>query len=106
MDAHPFDPAWDAYFANRHRDRLLVKHHEKSQNARLLKRHKGLCAHCGQLLIAETGYHVHHVVPWSLGGTDEGFNLELIHHVCHQAYHVHHPVKRSVAGRSDAKSVA
>jgi len=33
MDADPFDPAWDAYFENRHKERLLVKHQEKSQHA-------------------------------------------------------------------------
>jgi RNA-directed DNA polymerase len=44
MDANPFDPCWDAYFENRHRDRLLAKHQEQSQHARLLKRQGG-CAH-------------------------------------------------------------
>jgi len=106
MDADPFDPAWDAYFKNRHLERLLAKHQEKTQNTRLLKRQKGLCAHCGQPLTVETGHHRNHVIPWSAGGTWEDSNLELIHPVCHQAHHVHHPAPRSVAGRSDAKSAA
>ena len=104
MDANPFDPAWDAYFENRHRERLLAKHRERSQGARLLKRQGGRCTHCGQLLTVETGYHKHHVIPRSAGGTDEDSNLELIHLVCHQAHHVHHPAPRSVAGRIDASS--
>jgi len=106
MGANPFDPAWDAYFENRQRERLLAKHREKSQNARLLKRQKGLCAHCGQLLTVETGYHKHHVVPRTQGGTDLDDNLVVIHPVCHIAHHVHHPAKRSVAGRSDTRSAA
>jgi len=106
MDANPFDPSWDAYFENRHLERLLAKHQEKSQRVRLLKRQKGQCAHCGQPLTIETGYHVHHVVPWSEGGTDLDDNLVVIHPVCHQAHHVHHPASRSVAGRSDARSAA
>ncbi len=106
MDANPFDPLWDAYFENRHKERLWVKHQEKSQHARLLKRQEGLCAHCGQLLTVETGYHHHHVIPWSTGGTDDDSNLELIHHVCHQAHHVHHPAPRSVASHRSQRSLA
>ncbi len=104
MDANPFDPAWDAYFENRHRERLLAKHRERSQGARLLKRQEGRCTHCGQLLTVETGHHEHHVIPRSADGTDEDSNLELIHLVCHQAHHVHHPAPRSVAGRTEASS--
>lgn len=97
MEANPIDPAWDAYFENRHRERLLAKHQETSQNARLLKRQKGLCAHCGQRV--ETGYHKHHVVSRTQGGTDLDDNLIVIHHMPH-------PAKRSVAGRSDTRSAA
>jgi len=106
MDANPFDPSWDAYFEKRHRERLLAKHQLTSQNARLLKRQQGKCAHCEQPLTVETGYHVHHVVPQIEDGTDNDSNLELIHPVCHQAHHVRHPAKRSVAGRSDTRSAA
>ena len=103
MDANPFDPSWDVYFENRHRERLLAKHQMASQNARLLKRQQGKCAHCGQPLTVETGYHVHHVVPKVQGGTDLDDNLVVIHPVCHQAHHVHHPATRSVAGQSDRR---
>lgn len=103
MGANPFDPVWSDYFDKRHLARLLEKHQERSQKARLLKGQKGLCA---QPLTAETGYHLHHVIPQSAGGTDEDDNLVVIHPVCHQAHHVHHPAIRSVAGRSDAKSAA
>ncbi len=99
MDANPFDPAWDAYFKDRQLERLLAKHQKKSQEARLLKRQKGLCAHCGQALTAETGYHKHHVIPKTADGTDRDQNLIMIHPVCHIAHHVHHPAPRSVAGR-------
>jgi RNA-directed DNA polymerase len=106
MDANPFDPAWDAYFEKRHLERLLAKHQKRSQRARLLKGQQGKCAHCGQPLTVETGYHVHHVVPRSEGGTETDDNLIVIHPVCHQAHHVHHPAIRSVAGRSGARSAA
>ena len=106
MDANPFDPTWDHYVAKRDLARFLEKSQEKLQKAGLLKRQMGLCTHREQSLTVETGYHVHHVIPRSNGGTDKGANLELIHPGLSRCHHVHHPSPRSVASRPHATLAA
>ncbi len=63
----------------------------------LWKRQRGLCPVCTQPIDEVTGWHSHHVVPRSQGGSDEAANLHLLHPTCHQQ--LHHPVGTGVASR-------
>ena len=45
---------------------------------------QGKCAHCGEMLpgLHEGAVHVHHLIPWSLGGGNEVRNLRILHEQC------------------------
>ena len=45
---------------------------------------EGKCAHCGEMLpgLHEGAVHVHHLIPWSLGGGNEPRNLRILHEEC------------------------
>ncbi|NEN99529.1 MAG: group II intron reverse transcriptase/maturase [Moorea sp. SIO3I7] len=66
----------------------MGKHPEMtSQKARLLKRQKGKCAHCGLTFREKDLMEKHHILPKALGGKDSDKNLELLHLHCHDAKH-------------------
>jgi RNA-directed DNA polymerase len=51
--------------------------------ARLLRRQKGKCNHCGLLFLNEDLIEVDHIIPKSQGGKDRYDNLQLLHAHCH-----------------------
>lgn len=51
--------------------------------AKLLKRQKGKCLHCGHLFQDEDLMEIDHILPKSLGGKNEYNNLQLLHRHCH-----------------------
>jgi RNA-directed DNA polymerase len=62
----------------------LGKHPEVSTRmARLLKKQKGKCNHCGLYLKDGDLVELDHVIPKSLGGKDEYSNLQVLHRHCH-----------------------
>lgn len=44
---------------------------------------KGQCQRCGWRLLPGTRWEVDHVIPLSLGGTDEANNLQVLCQACH-----------------------
>jgi RNA-directed DNA polymerase len=74
----PFDGDW-SYWATRmgcHPD-LSVK------KAKLLKRQKGKCIHCGLYFRDGDLLEVDHIIPKSQGGKDVYTNMQLLHRHCH-----------------------
>ncbi len=51
--------------------------------AKLMKRQKGKCPHCGLYFTDTDIVEVDHIVPKSLGGKDTYDNLQLLHKHCH-----------------------
>lgn len=51
--------------------------------AKLLKRQKGKCAHCGLTFREEDVMEIDHIIPKSKGGKDTYKNLQLLHRHCH-----------------------
>ena len=51
--------------------------------AKLIKRQKGICPHCGLYFTDTDIVEVDHIVPKSLGGKDTYNNLQLLHKHCH-----------------------
>jgi len=51
--------------------------------AKLLKRQKGKCTHCGLYFEGEDVLEVDHIVPKAEGGKDQYKNLQLLHRHCH-----------------------
>ncbi|USR93062.1 group II intron reverse transcriptase/maturase [Phormidium yuhuli AB48] len=51
--------------------------------AKLIKRQKGRCNHCGQYFTSDDLVEVDHIQPKSLGGKDIYSNLQVLHRHCH-----------------------
>jgi RNA-directed DNA polymerase len=49
----------------------------------LLKKQKGVCIHCGEIITSQDKIEIHHVIPIRKGGTDELKNLQALHKECH-----------------------
>lgn len=58
--------------------------------AKLIKLQKGRCACCGGALFDD--YHLDHIIPLALGGTNEDSNIQLLHAKCNLQKHAKHPV--------------
>ncbi|NEO65774.1 MAG: group II intron reverse transcriptase/maturase, partial [Moorea sp. SIO4G2] len=66
----------------------MGKHPENTiQKAKLLKRQKGKCSHCGLTFRDGDKLEMHHILPRANGGTNKDENLELLHLHCHDAKH-------------------
>jgi RNA-directed DNA polymerase len=87
--ANPYDPADEVYFEAR----LGLKMTQTLRGRRTLlylwKRQGGICPICGWKITRITGWHNHHRVMRSLGGSDSAENRVLLHPNCHRQ--VHHP---------------
>jgi RNA-directed DNA polymerase len=86
-EANPYDPEWETYFEKR----LDVKmtHHLKGKQQLLFlwKQQNGLCPLCHQKITELTGWHSHHIVWRSRGGSDQTENRILLHPQCHEKLH-------------------
>ncbi len=77
-EASPFDGDW-TYWSKRRGE-----YPETSNRvARLMKRQKGICPHCGLYFTSTDIVEVDHIKPTSLGGKDTYDNLQLLHKHCH-----------------------
>jgi len=87
--ANPYDPAWELYFE----ERLGVKMAEELKGRRRLlylwKAQDGLCPVCNQKITELTGWHNHHIVWRSHGGSGRTENRVLLHPNCHRQVHSH-----------------
>jgi RNA-directed DNA polymerase len=83
--ANPFDPEWEAYFEER--EQHLMGAVLAGRLRTLWQRQGGRCPMCRQLVNVESGWHVHHVVWKTHGGSDRLDNLVLLHPACHRQVH-------------------
>lgn len=83
----PFDPAFEMYAEKRRQDRLIRSRTHRKQWVSLFVSQAGRCALCGQSITRETGWHDHHVVPRTAGGSDLLSNRVLLHPDCHAQVH-------------------
>ena len=64
----------------------MGKHPEApTKVAKLLKKQKGKCTHCGLFFNHEDLMEIDHKIPRSKGGKDSYDNLQLLHGHCHDA---------------------
>ena len=62
----------------------LGKHPQlPTSKAKLLKKQKGKCNHCGLYFKDGDLMEIDHIIPKSLGGKNESKNLQLLHRHCH-----------------------
>ncbi|MBH8592435.1 group II intron reverse transcriptase/maturase [Paenactinomyces guangxiensis] len=86
-EANPFDPVWELYFEKRLGIKMVDNLKGKHQLLQLWKEQKGICPVCKQKITKLTGWHSHHIVWRSLGGSDLQENRVLLHPNCHSQVH-------------------
>ena len=86
-DANPYDPQWEPYFEARLGVRMAHNLHGRRYLLRLWKEQDGRCAVCHQRLTQLTGWHSHHLVWRTHGGSDHAENRVLLHPNCHAQVH-------------------
>jgi RNA-directed DNA polymerase len=101
-EANPYDPSWETYFEKRLDVQMVGTLKGKRWLEYLWEEQGGLCPICLQKITKITGWHSHHVLWRSKGGSDQMENRVLLHPTCHQQVHsrgVHvekpRPVKRA-----------
>lgn len=86
-EANPYDPQWENYFESR----LGVKMANSLKGRRSLlylwREQQGICPVCKQSITKLTGWHKHHLVWRSKGGSDGAANRVLLHPNCHRQVH-------------------
>lgn len=87
-EANPYDPAFDEYFTKRLARKMDMALEGRRKLRWLWWWQEGLCPICLQKITRDTGWHLHHRVKRSQGGSDVLSNLELLHPNCHQQHHV------------------
>ncbi|SAL88606.1 Group II intron, maturase-specific domain [Caballeronia terrestris] len=86
-EANLFDLAWEQYFEDRLTRSMKDKLQGRTRLLNLWVGQDGVCPNCQEPLTRETGWHVHHIVPRALGGSDSLSNLLLLHPNCHRQTH-------------------
>jgi len=86
-EANPYDPEWESYFEKRLDVRMEATLKGKRWLLTLWKEQRGLCPICNQKITKITGWHSHHILWRSKGGSDTAENRVLLHPTCHQQVH-------------------
>jgi RNA-directed DNA polymerase len=84
---NPYDPAWEIYLEERLGVKMEKTLRGKRTLAHLWKEQGGNCPVCTQPITHVTGWHNHHIVYKTMGGTDGMSNRMLIHPNCHRQVH-------------------
>ena len=84
---NPYDPAWASYLAQRHGGKIPPSLEGRKTLAYLWKEQGGICPNCDQPLTEITGWHNHHIVYKTMGGSDQAENRALVHPHCHRQIH-------------------
>jgi RNA-directed DNA polymerase len=88
--ANPYDPAWEVYFEERLGLKMAASLKGRRTLLYLWKRQHGRCPQCAEKITTLTGWHNHHTVWRSHGGSDTVDNRVLLHPTCHQQVHYPH----------------
>ena len=84
---NPYDPRWELYLEQRLTRAMTASLRGRKSLLYLWKRQQGRCPRCGEVITPETGWHNHHIVYRSHGGSDSVDNRVLLHSVCHRQLH-------------------
>jgi RNA-directed DNA polymerase len=87
-DANPFDPAWDAYFAEHKCSRMLQRLQDRRFPKQLWQQQEGKCPVCGQLIDDENQWLTRPMVPIKAGGTRSLANLKILHPTCQRQFRI------------------
>ena len=85
--ANPYDPQWEVYFEERLHVKMAHDLKGRRQLLYLWKQQDGLCPLCHQKITRLTGWHNHHTIWRTYGGSDTADNRVLLHPNCHRQVH-------------------
>jgi RNA-directed DNA polymerase len=85
--ANPYDPCWEVYFEERLGLKMAGHLLGRRKLLHLWKEQAGICPVCKQQITTLTGWHNHHIVWRSKGGSDSAANRVLLHPNCHRQVH-------------------
>ncbi len=85
--ANPYDPEWEQYFEKRLGVKMANDLKGKRTLLYLWQEQDGICPVCHQKITKLTGWHSHHIVWRTHGGTDGASNRVLLHPNCHRQVH-------------------
>lgn len=85
--ANPYDPRWELYFEQREAAKMAASLKGRTFLLTLWHQQRGRCAHCGDVITPETGWHDHHKRSRLRGGTEARANHVLLHPNCHMSVH-------------------
>jgi RNA-directed DNA polymerase len=88
-DVNPYDPNWEEYFEHRLGVKMEANLRGRRQLLHLWKAQDGICVVCRQKITTLTGWHNHHIVWRSHGGSDGSENRVLLHPNYHRQVHSH-----------------
>jgi RNA-directed DNA polymerase len=86
-DANPYDPTWESYFEHRIGVKVENNLRGRAKLLNLWRSQNGTCPVCNALITEITGWHSHHIVWRSKGGSDAIANQVLLHPTCHNQVH-------------------
>ena len=84
---NPYNPEDEDYFDARLARKMASDLKGRRKLAWLWYWQEGLCPCCNQKITKATGWHIHHVVKRSNGGSEQMSNLQLLHPNCHRQHH-------------------
>ena len=84
---NPYNPEDEDYFDARLARKMASDLKGRRKLAWLWYWQEGLCPCCNQKITKATGWHIHHVVKRSNGGSEQMGNLQLLHPNCHRQHH-------------------
>ncbi len=85
--ANPYASEWETYFEHRIDVNLKDNLEGYKKLLRLWVEQNGICPICNEKITKLTGWHSHHIVYRSHGGTDGNSNRVLLHPNCHNQVH-------------------
>jgi RNA-directed DNA polymerase len=85
--ANPYDPKWELSLEKRLGLKMAASFKGRRTLLHLWRCQEGRCAHCGETITPLTGWHSHHKVWRSHGGSDTADNRVLLHPTCHRQVH-------------------
>jgi RNA-directed DNA polymerase len=98
-DANPYDPAWELYFEERRSFQMANSLTGRGTARYLWLEQDGKCPVCHSPLTLAEGWHIHHLLWRSKGGSDLIDNLVLLHPNCHRQVHSEGLVVNKTASR-------
>jgi len=86
-EANPYNPRFDDDFSKRLGRKMKATLEGRRKLRWIWLWQGGNCPLCDQRITQDTGWHLHHVIKRSQGGSDQSSNLVLLHPNCHMQYH-------------------